>query len=186
MRQMGVYCVLSKNSNLTWWAGNDASEQLALLPLWCLFPNGCQWSAPLLGNLSGYWSPRDCLVYGCEVKGCLLPSLNRLPTCDRFLHSLLLSFCILHHLPLTRNTMATNKGGKGKHGQGEGKQKRPPTPPSEDFAVSEFLDEHFSQGDDSPLPTPLSLSSDYSNARWGCRWRRGPTSDPSSDQGEDM
>jgi hypothetical protein len=64
--------------------------------------------------------------------------------------------------------MAGNKGGKGKRVQGEGKPKRPPTPPSEDFGDSEFLKEHFSsEGDDSPLPAPLSSSSDYSDDSLG-------------------
>jgi hypothetical protein len=32
---MGVYAVLSQNSNLARRVGNDAPEQLPLLPFWC-------------------------------------------------------------------------------------------------------------------------------------------------------
>jgi hypothetical protein len=61
--------------------------------------------------------------------------------------------------------MAGNKGGKGKHNQRDGKRKRPPALPSEDFGDSK---EHFSsEGEDSPLPAPLSPSSDYSDDSMG-------------------
>jgi hypothetical protein len=64
--------------------------------------------------------------------------------------------------------MAGNKGGSGKHNQSDGKRKRPLTPPLEDFGDSEFSEEHFSsEGEDSPLPAPLSLSSDYSDDLMG-------------------
>jgi hypothetical protein len=64
--------------------------------------------------------------------------------------------------------MASNKGDKGKRNQRDGKQKRPPIPLSEDFGDSEFSEEHFSfEGEDSPLPAPLSSSFDYSDDSMG-------------------
>jgi hypothetical protein len=63
--------------------------------------------------------------------------------------------------------MAGNKG-KDKHDQGEGKRKRPPSPPLDDFGDLEFSEEHFSsKGDDSPLPAPLSPLFDYSGDSMG-------------------
>jgi hypothetical protein len=43
--------------------------------------------------------------------------------------------------------MDGGKGGKGKHRSLEGKRKRPPSPPSEDFGDSKFSEEEFSSGD---------------------------------------
>jgi hypothetical protein len=40
--------------------------------------------------------------------------------------------------------MAGGKGGKGKCHSSEGKRKRPPSPPSEDFGGSKFSEEEFS------------------------------------------
>jgi hypothetical protein len=63
--------------------------------------------------------------------------------------------------------MAGNKG-KGKHDQREGKRKRPPSSPLDDFGDLEFLEEHFSfEGDNPPLPAPLSSSFDYSGDSMG-------------------
>jgi hypothetical protein len=57
--------------------------------------------------------------------------------------------------------MARGKGGKGKHDRKDhgGKQKRPSTPPSEDFGDYKFSEEQFSsKGKESPSSVPLSPS----------------------------
>jgi hypothetical protein len=75
-----------------------------------------------------------------------------------------LLFFILLLLPLIRKTMADDKGGKGKREQGEGKRKRPPTSPSDNFGDSKFSKENISsEGNDSPPLAPPLSSSDYSD-----------------------
>lgn len=62
--------------------------------------------------------------------------------------------------------MADGKGGKGKRGSVEGKHKRPPTPPLEDFGDSEFFEGVFSSEvyDSSPLALPTASSDDSDNS----------------------
>jgi hypothetical protein len=64
--------------------------------------------------------------------------------------------------------MDGGKRGKGKRRSSEGKRKRPPSPPSEDFGDSKFSEEEFSSGDYSSLtPTTLAVASDDSNDSMG-------------------
>jgi hypothetical protein len=57
----------------------------------------------------------------------------------------------------------SKKGGISSHHSGD-KQKRKPTPPSEDFGDSEYSEEEFSSGSEgSPIPASPPVSSDDSD-----------------------
>jgi hypothetical protein len=66
----------------------------------------------------------------------------------------------------------------------EGKRKRPPSPPLEDFGDSEYSEEEFSSKyDGSPLlSSPWRRPMTWTTP-WGCRRPSEPTSDISSARG---
>jgi hypothetical protein len=60
--------------------------------------------------------------------------------------------------------MVGGKGGKEKRRPSEGKRKRPPSPPSEEFGDSKFSKEELSSGDyGSPTMASPNVSSDDSD-----------------------
>jgi hypothetical protein len=77
-------------------------------------------------------------------------------------------------------TMGRGKRGKGWPRRADGKHKRPPSPPSEDFGDSEYSEGVSSEYDRSPTPASPVVSSEDSDTPWGCPLRRASTGDPSS------
>jgi hypothetical protein len=83
-------------------------------------------------------------------------SINNAVVSPAFSHPLMFSVAFLSSLPFA-STMGKNN-----------KRKREPTPPSEDFGDSEYLEEEFSsESEGSPAPIPLRESSDDSDDSQG-------------------
>jgi hypothetical protein len=98
----------------------------------------------------------DCSV--TVVGGERLPSssINNVVVSPAFSHLLMFSVACFSSLPFA-STMGKNN-----------KRKREPTPPSEDFGDSEYLEEEFSsESEGSPAPIPLRESSDDSDDSQG-------------------
>jgi hypothetical protein len=70
-------------------------------------------------------------------------------TCSLITCSFLL---LLLHFLTFHQTMGRGKRGKGWPRHADGKRKRPPSPPSEDFGDSEYSEEASSEYDRSPAP----------------------------------
>jgi hypothetical protein len=64
-------------------------------------------------------------------------------------------------------TMSRGKRGKGWPHRANGKRKRPPSPPLEDFGDSEYSKEVSSEYDRSPAPTSPVASSEDSDESMG-------------------
>jgi hypothetical protein len=100
------------------------------------------------------------------------PSINNAVVSPAFSHLSLFSVACFSSLPFAF-TMGKNN-----------KRKREPTPPSEDFGDSEYLEEEFSsESKGSPAPIPLRETSDDSDDSQGLGRRSGRTSGPSSAPG---
>lgn len=84
---MGVYNVLSQNSNLTWQGAIMCLSDWCTPLRWLVTPRGGS-DVQFLRNLHGSWRLCDLLSYRWEPKGHPLASLNRLSTYDSLLHSL--------------------------------------------------------------------------------------------------
>jgi hypothetical protein len=94
----------------------------------------------------------DCSVTAVGGERLPSPSINNAVVSPAFSHLLLFSVACLSSLPFA-STMGKNN-----------KRKREPTPPSEDFGDSEYLEEEFSsESEGSPAPIPLRESSDDSD-----------------------
>jgi hypothetical protein len=86
----------------------------------------------------------DCSVIAVGGEQLPSPSINNAIVSPAFPHLLLFSVACFSSLPFT-STMGKNN-----------KRKREPTPPSEDFGDSEYLEEEFSsESEGSPAPIPL-------------------------------
>jgi hypothetical protein len=91
----------------------------------------------------------DCSVTAVGGERLPSPSINNVVVSPAFPHLLLFSVACFSSLPFA-STMGKNN-----------KRKREPTPPSEDFGDSEYLEEEFSsESEGSPAPIPLRESSD--------------------------
>jgi hypothetical protein len=98
----------------------------------------------------------DCSVTAVGGERLPSPSINNVVVSPAFSHLLLFSVACLSSLPFA-STMGKNN-----------KRKREPTPPSEDFGDSEYLEEEFSsESEGSPAPIPLRESSDDSDDSQG-------------------
>jgi hypothetical protein len=98
----------------------------------------------------------DCSVTAVGGERLPSPSINNVVVSPAFSHLLLFSIACLSSLLFT-STMGKNN-----------KRKREPTPPSEDFGDSEYLEEEFSsESEGSPAPIPLRESSDDSDDSQG-------------------
>jgi hypothetical protein len=98
----------------------------------------------------------DCSVTAVGGERLPSPSINNAIVSPAFSHLLLFSVACLSSLPFA-STMGKNN-----------KRKREPTPPSEDFGDSEYLEEEFSsESEGSPAPIPLRESSDDSDDSQG-------------------
>jgi hypothetical protein len=98
----------------------------------------------------------DCSVTAVGGERLPSPSINNAVVSPAFSHLLLFSVACLSSLPFA-STMGKNN-----------KRKREPTPPSEDFGDSEYLEEEFSsESEGSPAPIPLRESSDDSDDSQG-------------------
>jgi hypothetical protein len=64
-------------------------------------------------------------------------------------------------------TMGSGKRGKGWPCRADGKRKRPPSPPSEDFGDPEYSEEASSEYDRSPAPASPVASSEDSDDSMG-------------------
>jgi hypothetical protein len=98
----------------------------------------------------------DCSVTAVGGERLPSPSINNVVVSPAFSHLLLFSVACFSPLPFA-STMGKNN-----------KRKREPTPPSEDFGDSEYLEEEFSsESEGSPAPIPLRESSDDSDDSQG-------------------
>jgi hypothetical protein len=98
----------------------------------------------------------DCSVTAVGGERLPSPSINNVVVSPAFPHLLLFSVACFSSLPFA-STMGKNN-----------KRKREPTPPSEDFGDSEYLEEEFSsESEGSPAPIPLRESSDDSDDSQG-------------------
>jgi hypothetical protein len=98
----------------------------------------------------------DCLVTAVGGERLPSPSINNVVVSLAFSHLSLFSVASLSSLP-SASTMGKNN-----------KRKREPTPPSEEFGDSEYLEEEFSsESEGSPAPIPLRESSDDSDDSQG-------------------
>jgi hypothetical protein len=98
----------------------------------------------------------DCSVTAVGGERLPSPSINNVVVSPAFSHHLLFSAASLSSLPFA-STMGKNN-----------KRKREPTPPSEEFGDSEYLEEEFSsESEGSPAPIPLCESSDDSDDSQG-------------------
>jgi hypothetical protein len=98
----------------------------------------------------------DCSVTAVGGERLPSPSINNVVVSPVFSHLLLFSIACLSSLPFA-STMGKNN-----------KRKREPTPPSEDFGDSVYLEEEFSsESEGSPAPIPLCESSDDSDDSQG-------------------
>jgi hypothetical protein len=129
----------------------------------------------------------NCILNFCDcsvvvVGGERLPysSINSVLASPASSHISLLLVALLPSL-LFYSAMGKNKkGASSSHHSGD-KRKREPTPPSEDFGDSEYLEEEFSsESEGSPVhASPLALSDDSDDSRGSPR-RCGLISEPSS------
>jgi hypothetical protein len=113
----------------------------------------------------------NCLLNTCDYSVTMVGD-ERLPSSSisRALASLAsshFSLPLLAHSPLFYSTMGkSKKGGSSSHHSGD-KQKREPTPSSEDFGDSEYSEEEFSESEGSPVYTTPPESSDDSDDSQG-------------------
>jgi hypothetical protein len=109
----------------------------------------------------------DCLV--AVVGGERLPSssINSVLASPAFSHLLLLLAVRSLLFPFSSTMGKSKKGGSSSHHSGD-KRKREPTPPSEDFSDSEYLEEEFSsKSEGSPAPASPPVSSNDSDDSQG-------------------
>jgi hypothetical protein len=116
----------------------------------------------------------NCTLNFCDcsmavVGGEWLPSssINSVPASPSSSHILLPLVAYSFFLLLLLHHGKSKKGGSSSHHSGD-KRKREPTPPSEDFGDSEYLEEEFSSGSyGSPTPASSPASSDDSDNSQG-------------------
>jgi hypothetical protein len=84
-----------------------------------------------------------------------------------FTCSLITCFLLLLHFLSFQAAMGRGRRGRGWPRRADGKRKRAPSPPSEDFGDSEYSEEASSEYDRSPAPASLVVSSEDSDDSMG-------------------
>jgi hypothetical protein len=105
------------------------------------------------GGLNCLLNSCDCSASGVENERSLPAFINSLlALAVLFTCSLITCFLLLLHFPPFQPIMGRGRRGRGWTRRADGKRKRTPSPPLEDFGDSDYLEEASSEYDRSPAP----------------------------------